>query len=110
MKIRMLQTRSGAVDGVTVRTYQEGESYDLGPTGGAHDLGAVFVREGWAEEEREFVLTQDGPTTLPGELIADGSITGTILSRPDGENPLPQLDHDGDGRPGGSLPKPKRKR
>lgn len=49
MKIRMLKTMPGSVDGTAVRDYEAGQDYDLTATAGARDLAAVFVREGWAE-------------------------------------------------------------
>lgn len=51
MKIRMLSTQRGAEDGVAVQTYEAGSEYDLGHSAGARDLAAVFLREGWAEQQ-----------------------------------------------------------
>lgn len=48
MRIGMLTTKRGSPDGVQVKTYTEGEPYDV-----PDDLGAVFVREGWAEPAAE---------------------------------------------------------
>lgn len=48
MKIRMLESRPGSPDGVTVQWYPKGEEF-LFDTPGGQDLGAVFVREGWAK-------------------------------------------------------------
>lgn len=44
MRIKMLETRTGSPDGVTVRSYAKGEQYDL-PDG----LAEVFVHEGWGK-------------------------------------------------------------
>ncbi len=48
MKIRMLSTRRGADDGITVRTYEAGAEYELPETPRGQDLAEVFLREGWA--------------------------------------------------------------
>lgn len=50
MRIRMKSTRRGAEDGFTVREYVSGQEYELAATPRGDDLGAVFLREGWAEE------------------------------------------------------------
>ncbi len=44
MKIKMLETRMGSPDGVSVLSYSEGEQYEL-PDG----LAQVFIAEGWAK-------------------------------------------------------------
>jgi len=57
MNIRMLQTTRGSPDGIQVFEYRAGEKYDL-----PDDLAGVFLREGWAEEDKELVLeTKAGP-------------------------------------------------
>ena len=45
MKIKMLETRVGSPDGVTVRSYARGEQYEL-PDG----LAQVFIDEGWGKQ------------------------------------------------------------
>jgi hypothetical protein len=52
MKIRMLKSVPGSVDGTTVRTFAKDEEHDLSATEGSRDLAAVFLREKWAEEAR----------------------------------------------------------
>jgi hypothetical protein len=51
MNIRMLKTMRGSPDGIQVFEYQAGQKYDL-----PDDLAGVFLREGWAEEDKELVL------------------------------------------------------
>lgn len=45
VKIKMLETRKGSPDGMTVCSYQRGEQYEL-----PDELARVFVREGWAKQ------------------------------------------------------------
>jgi len=47
-KIRMLATKAGSPDGIQVLDYQAGQKYDL-----PGDLAVVFLRDGWAEEDKE---------------------------------------------------------
>ena len=51
MKILMLKTTAGSVDGIRVTTYAEGQSYDLTATKGARDLAAALVGAGLAKED-----------------------------------------------------------
>jgi hypothetical protein len=50
MKIRMLSTAPGSVDGIRVSSYEEGQEYDLTTTAGARELAEAFVGSGLAEE------------------------------------------------------------
>lgn len=50
MKIRMLKTVSGSLDGIRVTTYEDGKEYDLAGTSGAISLAAAFVAAGMAAE------------------------------------------------------------
>lgn len=43
MRIRMLKTENGSVDGIRVKQFAEGEQYDLTATAGERDLAAAFV-------------------------------------------------------------------
>ncbi len=63
MRIRMLRTQTGSVDGYRIDTYQTGAEYDMGKTEKHTDLARVFLREGWAESvenesDREQVITE----------------------------------------------------
>jgi len=49
MRITMLQTKQGSIDGITVETYEAGKTYDLGPDVRALDLANAFLREQWAK-------------------------------------------------------------
>jgi hypothetical protein len=50
MKIHMLSTERGSVDGIRVASYEAGQEYDLTATAGARDLAEAFVGAGLAEE------------------------------------------------------------
>jgi hypothetical protein len=50
MKIRMLSTAPGSVDGIRVSSYEQGQEYDLTGAAGAQELAAAFVGSGLAEE------------------------------------------------------------
>lgn len=48
MKILMLKTENGSVDGIRVSVYVAGSEYDLSETPGSRDLAAAFVAAGMA--------------------------------------------------------------
>lgn len=50
MKIQMLSTQNGSIDGIHLSVYKIGSVHDLTGSKGERDLAAVFVREGWAVE------------------------------------------------------------
>jgi predicted nuclease with TOPRIM domain len=50
MKIRMLTTERGSIDGVRVASYAADQEYDLTTTPGARALAEAFVGAGLAEE------------------------------------------------------------
>ena len=50
MKIRMLSTQDGSVNGITVTTYEQGNTYDLMDTPGELSLAKAFVEAGMAED------------------------------------------------------------
>jgi hypothetical protein len=50
MKILMLSTEPGSVDGFRVSTYEAGREYDLTEPAGARELAAAFVAAGLAEQ------------------------------------------------------------
>ena len=43
MKLTMVRTVKASPDGIEVRTYEEGQTYDL-----PHELARIFLAEGWA--------------------------------------------------------------
>jgi hypothetical protein len=45
MKIKMLKTRQGSPDGITVNTYISGSTVDV-----PEELGRVFIRHRWARK------------------------------------------------------------
>lgn len=48
MKILMLKTENGSIDGIRVTVYAAGAEYDLSETPGSRDLAAAFVAAGMA--------------------------------------------------------------
>jgi len=50
MKILMKKTASGAYDGVNVRSYPEGEEFEIGSQFMPRSLADAFVAQGVAEE------------------------------------------------------------
>jgi hypothetical protein len=62
MKIRMLQSTKGSPDGIEVRQYEAGTKYDV-----PEELAAVFLSQGWAEEDKEFVLETKAETQGEGQ-------------------------------------------
>lgn len=43
MKIRMIKTENGSVDGIRVKAYEAGKEYDLTRTDGERELANAFV-------------------------------------------------------------------
>lgn len=68
MKIKMRQSIRGSVDGITVLTYEAGESYDLTYSSRAAELAKVFTDNGWAEAE---VAEAFGPFQTSGQTFAE---------------------------------------
>lgn len=50
MKIQMLSTQNGSIDGIHLSVYKTGSVHDLSASKGERELATVFVREGWAVE------------------------------------------------------------
>jgi hypothetical protein len=50
MKIKMLSTQKGSIDGIHLATYEAGSVHNLSASKGERELATVFVREGWAVE------------------------------------------------------------
>jgi hypothetical protein len=69
MRIRMLKTENGSVDGIRVQLYVEGEKYDLNATDGERELAAAFVGSGMAvdlaEEPAASVVDSEQATAAP---------------------------------------------
>jgi len=47
MRLKMKTKQNGSEDGVRVQVFEAGRVYDIHPS-----LAVVFLREGWAEEEK----------------------------------------------------------
>lgn len=66
MKIRMLTTENGSIDGIRVQSYEAETVHDLSDTAGGRDLAAAFVGAGMAVEvagETLAVATPVAPVT-----------------------------------------------
>ena len=50
MKIKMLSTQKGSIDGIHLATYESGSVHDLSASKGERELATVFIRERWAVE------------------------------------------------------------
>lgn len=61
MRIKMLRTERGSVDGVRVAVYRAGEEYDLASPGG-RDLATAFIGAGVAVEIGEATKADAPPT------------------------------------------------
>lgn len=87
MKIRMLTTAPGSVDGFRVSVYEVMHVYDLTASAGARDLAAAFVGAELAEEVRDD-SNQDAPTSQGAESTESGT-AGSEGSegQPAGEDP-----------------------
>lgn len=73
MKIKMISTQNGSVDGIHVKNYAADTEHDLSDSAGARSLAQAFVDAGMAAEV----------------------IEGTIESRPDNAEPGIQIDAQG---------------
>lgn len=61
MLIRMFVSKVGSVDGLSTTFYEAGKKYDI-----PESLAEVFLREGWAEEDKELVPEiKSGPLAPP---------------------------------------------
>jgi hypothetical protein len=60
MRIRMLKTVPGSIDGIQVKSYGAGKDYDLTATDGERSLATALVNAQYAEEIGEKSL-QDAP-------------------------------------------------
>jgi hypothetical protein len=82
MKIRMLSTAPGSIDGVRVASYEAGVEYDLTNTDGARALAQAFV----GAELAKRVAAVDAPN--PGE--PDGGAAETDALGPEtGDSAVP---------------------
>jgi hypothetical protein len=79
MKITMLTTVPGSIDGIRVAQYEAGIEYDLATTDGARELAAAFVDAGFAHESGEAGARPDD--SAPGEQI-DGQGLDPVRAKP----------------------------
>lgn len=64
MHVHMKETKKGSPDGIEVREYLAGESYEM-----PEQLGVVFVKEGWGEEKP---MEENKSLKGPEETKVDG--------------------------------------
>jgi hypothetical protein len=67
MKIRMLSTTPGSVDGIRVATYEAGVEYDLTGSIGERDLASAFLGADMAEA----VGAGDAPSNADADPAGD---------------------------------------
>ncbi len=72
MKIKMLTTAPGSVDGIRVTEYEAGTEYDLSATAGERDLAEAFVGAGMANVcvEKSAAVPDAAPAEIEGEDAA----------------------------------------
>lgn len=70
MKIKMLETQRGSVDGCRVDSYEQGAEYDLSATQGERELAAAFVGAGMAKEVGADQAKQGAPEVATVEQNA----------------------------------------
>lgn len=70
MLIRMTASKMGSVDGLSSTLYKAGEKYEVPDA-----LALVFLRERWAEEDKELVLETKGeaPPKEPAGNVGEKS-------------------------------------
>lgn len=62
MRIKMLITQTGSVDGYRIDTYQLGVEYDMGKSDKHIDLANVFINQRWAEVASDKLQVVSEPT------------------------------------------------
>jgi len=65
MKIRMISSEMGSIDGARVAPYAAGTEHDLSESAGARDLAAAFVEAGMAEEVHPEAKPAPAPKMAP---------------------------------------------
>jgi hypothetical protein len=86
MKIRMLRSAPGSVDGIRVGMYEVDQEYDLSTSAGAVDLAQSFVGAGLAEKlgasPAEPVVAEAGNVGAAEHLDAAGIEQPTTPAKP----------------------------
>lgn len=59
MRIMMLKTQTGSLNGYRIDTYHAGVEYDMGLSDSHIDLARVFLREKWAVEVTQQPIKQE---------------------------------------------------
>lgn len=96
MKIKMLSTQNGSVDGIRVKSYAADTEHDLSDSVGARSLAKAFVDAGMA-------VICGVESTLGGSIdpqpnlepFAEKYFEGVIDSRPENAEPGVQIDANG---------------
>lgn len=102
MKIRMLSSRHGSVDGQTIKLYEEGSEYEMSASPTETWLGGVFVNEGWAETVAPVVSDAPAAPDAPVEAVETVASEPAPAAAPDAPEPAPA--------PAPESPEPVRKR
>jgi len=90
MKIRMLTTVPGSIDGIRVKTYDAGTEHDLSASPGARDLAKALVNA------RMAVALPPDPAQQEQEQPASAGFFAPVdAERPDGPMPGEQVDGQG---------------
>lgn len=91
MKIKMLSTQNGSLDGIRIASYQAGSVYDLSDSPGAISLAKAFLGARMAIE-----VPPDPPATPAQEQPATaGFFMPVVGTRPDDAEPGEQIDGQG---------------
>lgn len=81
MRIRMLRTSRGSDDGVTLRTYEAGQEYELPDTPRGLDLAQVFIEQMWAEPTSA-PTAPPSPAAPPGPEVALAAVPEHVDAPP----------------------------
>jgi hypothetical protein len=80
VKIKMIETQRGSVDGCRIATYVAGAEYDLSGSAGALDLAQAFIGAGFAEP----VVGAAQPAAQAQESVpADGPLAECDAAAPE---------------------------
>jgi len=78
MKIRMLSTQNGSLDGIRVAIYEAGKEYDLSESVGARALAKAFV-----DARMAIQAPPDPAQSAPVEPVSAGFFTPVVDAEPE---------------------------
>ncbi len=61
MKVKMKDTHESAVDGVNIKKYKKGKTYDVPPA-----IAENWIRKGWAEASKKAKAVEPEETKVEG--------------------------------------------